>query len=83
MTKKQFDELLKTLKGIEAALLLLRVPNTVYVPLQPTYPQPTYPQPVYQPYVAPNTNPYYPTNTTPRITCNTQDSEVEYRGIIP
>lgn len=61
MTKKQFDELLKTLKGIEAALLLLRVPNTVYVP-QPVY-QPTYPQP-----------PYY---TTPTITCNAQNSEVK------
>ncbi len=47
MTKKQFDELLKVLKGIEAALLLLRVPNTVY----------TYPQPTYSPYYPPNTTP--------------------------
>jgi hypothetical protein len=65
MTKKQFEELLKTLKGIEAALLLLRVPNTVYVP-QPVY-QPAYPQPS-----------YYQPNTTPIITCNTgQNSEAK------
>ena len=70
MTKKQFDELLKALKGIEAALLALRVPNTVYVPMY----QPTYPQPVHQP----TQPPYYLPNTTPTITCNTgQNSEVK------
>jgi len=36
MTKKQFEELLKALKGIEAALLALRVPNMVYVSQGPT-----------------------------------------------
>jgi hypothetical protein len=41
MTKFE-AELLETLKGIEAALLLLRVPNTVYVP-QPTYVPPVFP----------------------------------------
>jgi hypothetical protein len=67
MTKKQFDELLKVLKGIEAALLLLRVPNTVYVPSQPTYSRPTYSRP-----------PCCPPITTPIITCNTgQNSEVK------
>ena len=36
MNKKQFEELLKALKGIEAALLALRVPNIVYVSQGPT-----------------------------------------------
>ena len=69
MTKKQIDELLKALKGIEAALLALRVPNTVYVP-QPAYTL-VYPS-------NPNTTPYFPPTTTPIITCNTgQNSEVK------
>lgn len=66
MTKKQFDELLKVLKGIEAALLLLRVPNTVYVP-QPAY-TPVYPS-------NPNTTPYLPPITTPTIICGTGHAE--------
>ncbi len=48
MTKKQFEEFLKALKGIEAALLLLRVPNTVYIPspyIAPNPPQPVVPSP--------------------------------------
>jgi len=48
MTKKQFEELLKALRGIETALLALRVPNTVYIPspyVTPNPPQPFVPSP--------------------------------------
>ena len=60
MTKKQFAELIKALKGIEAALLALRVPNTVYI---------TQPNPYVPPQ--PDTNPITPTwpGTWPQVTC--------------
>ena len=43
MTKKQFDELLKALKGVELALIELRTqPQVIYVPAPP-YVQPSIP----------------------------------------
>ena len=66
MTKKQFEELLKALKGIEAALLALRVSNTVYVP-QTQY-VPTY---TYDP--APNTS--TPLPSSPITTCKKGHTE--------
>ena len=67
MTQKQFEELIKTLKGIESALLALRVPNVVCVPNPPyvTTPPPVYPSPVYI-----GDLPVYP-SSLPIITCET------------
>jgi hypothetical protein len=66
MTKKQFAELLNTLKGIEASLLLLRSTNVVYVPQVP-YVAPVFP--------TPNTTPYQPPYLFPTITCGTNQAE--------
>ena len=74
MTKKQFDELLKVLKGVELALIELRTqPQVVYVPAQP-YVHPSIP---YVVGTIPNSpwtiNTCGVTNTE---TCNTAKYEV-------